>query len=248
MTTTITTRTAGRVVGGMFLSGFLLYGGGSFLTNAATNGGTALPQNATSHGQLAAGSALMLANSAAVATIGALAFRVLRHRAPRTGSGYLLTRTVEATLLALAPLGTLLLVLLSHPGVATSDGSGSALTSLARGAVDNGESTYWVAMAALGVGSLFFCRTMLRTGLLPPLLAVGGIVGYAIFALGSVLQLAGYDVGLALSAPGGLFEVSVGSYLLAKGFRETVPSTAAGTSDDHTLIPRAGVVAPGAHA
>ena len=246
--TNITTRTAGRVVGGMFLSGFVLYGGGSFLTNAATNGGTALPQNATSLNQLSAGAALMLANSAAVATIGALAFRVLRHRARRTASSYLLTRTVEATLLAIAPLATLVLVALSNLGVATPGGSGSALTSLARAAADNGESTYWVAMTALGLGSLFFCRTMLRTGLLPRLLAVGGIVGYATFALGSVLQLAGYDVGLALSAPGGLFEVSVGSYLLAKGFRETLPLTAAGTTDDHTLTPRAGVVASGAHA
>jgi hypothetical protein len=232
----------------MFLAGFLLYGGGSFLTNAATNGGTALPQNATSPGQLSAGAALMLANSAAVATIGALAFQVLRNRARRTASSYLITRTVEATLLALAPLGTLLLVVLGRLGVETSDGSGFALTSLARAAVDNGESTYWLAMAVLGVGSLFFCRTMLRTGLLPRLLAVGGIVGYAIFALGSVLQLAGYDVGLALSAPGGLFEVSVGFYLLTKGFRETMPSTVARTRDDDTRIRGGGVVASGAQA
>jgi hypothetical protein len=246
--TAITTRTAGRVVGGLFLSGFLLFGGGSLLTNAATDGGTALPENASSLGQLSAGAALMLANSAAVAAIGALAFRVLRHRARRTASSYLLTRTVEASLLALAPLGTLLLVVLRHPGVPTSDGSGSALTSLARTAVGNGESTYWIAMAALGLGSVFFCRTMLSTGLLPRLLAVGGIVGYAIFAVGSLLQLAGYNVGLALSAPGGLFEVSVGFYLLTNGFRETTPSTAAGTSDDHTLTARADVVTSGAHA
>ena len=62
------------------------------------------------------------------------------------------------------------------------------------------------------------------------------------------LAAAGYDVGLVLSAPGGLFEVSVGFYLLAKGFRETMPSTAAATSGDHTLVPRADVAASGAHA
>jgi hypothetical protein len=68
-----------------------------------------------------------------------------------------------------------------------------------------------------------FCRTLLISELLPRLLAIGGMVGYAIFAVGSVLQLSGYPVGLVLSAPGGLFEVAAGSYLLVKGLREVAP-------------------------
>jgi hypothetical protein len=102
---------------------------------------------------------------------------------------------------------------------------------VARAAVENGESTYWVAMAALGAGSVVFCRTLLRSGL-PRLLAAGGMVGYSVFALGSVLQLSSYEVGLLLSGPGGLVEVAAGSYLLVKGLREVPTRTSAGHSAD----------------
>ncbi len=64
------------------------------------------------------------------------------------------------------------------------------------------------------------------------------MVGYATFALGSVLELAGYGVGLALSAPGGLFEVAAGSYLLVKGFGAALPKIVA----DADLSPRSATV------
>ena len=224
--TATTIKTTGRAVGGLFLSAFALYGGGSFLVKAATGGATALPENATSVRRLSTGATLMLANSAAVAGIGVLASRVLRRRARRTARVYLGTRAAEAALLAVAPASTLVLVALAPKAVVTSDGPESALTTLARAAVDKGESTYWVAMATLGVGSVPFCRTLLTSALLPRPLAVWGMVGYAIFAGGSALQLAGYEVGLPLSVPGGLFEVAAGSYLLVKGFGPPVPMAA----------------------
>src|ERR671920_409094 len=117
--TATTTGRTGRVVGGLFLSAFALYGGGSFLSKAATSGRAALPENADSLGRLSTGATLMLANSAAVGTIGVLASRVLRRRARRTARVYLGTRAAEATLLALAPTGTLVLVALTRKGVET---------------------------------------------------------------------------------------------------------------------------------
>jgi hypothetical protein len=107
------TKTAGRTVGALFLSTFLFYGGGSFLVDSATDGAIAVPGNADSFGQLSAGAALLLANSIAVAAIGALAFKVLRRPHPRTAKFYLATRTVEAALLASAPLAILTLALLT---------------------------------------------------------------------------------------------------------------------------------------
>jgi Domain of unknown function (DUF4386) len=73
------------------------------------------------------------------------------------------------------------------------------------------------------------CRTLVTSALLPRLLAVWGMVGYATFAFGSVLQLAGFGVGLALSAPCGPFELAAGSYLLVKGFGAEPPQSVAGT-------------------
>lgn len=205
-------KTTGRIVGALFLSALFLYGGGSFLVFSSVGDDTAVPANADSLAQLCAGSALLLLNSVAVITIGALAFRVIRREHPNTAHLYLGTRLAEGLLLALAPLGTLLLAMF-----------GSGQPGLVRTIVENSATAYSVAMAILGVGSIFFCWVLLKSGLLPRILAAYGITGYAIFALGSVLSLSGYGVELIMSIPGGLFEVTAGSYLLAKGFRRLTP-------------------------
>ena len=224
-------RTAGRAVGGLFLSALFLYGGGTFLVASTTGGATPVPENAASLGQLTAGATLLLLNSAAVVTIGALAYRVLRREHRRTAVAYLATRTVEAVLLALAPLGMLTLALLTPGSAQTPTVPDSGLSGLARTLVANSDSAYGIAMATLGVGSILFCWALLRSGLLPRFLAAWGMAGYAIFALGSVLQLTGYVVGLAMSIPGGLFEVAACSYLLVKGFPKVMTHGAVSTQD-----------------
>jgi len=214
--------TTGRIVGTLFVSAFFLYGGGVFLVFSAVGDDTALPANADSLAQLCAGSALLLLNSAAVITIGLLAFRVLRREHRGTANLYLGTRIAEATLLALAPLGTLMLAL-----------SGSEQPGLARTFAENASTTFSLAMATLGVGSIFFCWVLLKSGLLPRILAAYGIAGYAIFALGSVLELSGYSVELIMSLPGGLFEIAAGFYLLTKGFRSPALGGSVPPHDTH---------------
>ncbi len=229
--TSMTRETTGRVVGGLFISAFFLYGGGSFLVFSSTGGDAALPENAGPLWLLCAGAVLFVLNSVAVVTIGVLAFRVLRPEHSRTARVYLATRTVEAVLLALAPLGTLMLALFATGSAETSNVTDSGPSDLARTLVENGDTAYWVAMATLGIGSIPFCWVLLRSHLLPRLLAVWGIAGYAIFALGSVLELSGFGVGLAMSVPGGFFEVAAGFYLLKKGFRWLTPYGALSPED-----------------
>ena len=48
-----------------------------------------------------------------------------------------------------------------------------------------------------------------------------GAIGYGLLFTGSVGEFLGYKVGVALSIPGGLFELSFGLYLLLKGFQNT---------------------------
>ncbi len=227
-------RFTGRVVGGLFLSAMFLYGGGSFLVVSTTGDAIGVPENAESLGQLSAGAILLLLNSVAVVTIGVLAFRVLRLGHRRTANAYLATRTVEAVLLALAPAGMLILALSASGSAETSPVTDSGWAGLARTFVENADLAYSLAMAALGVGSVFFCRALLKSGLIPRFLAVWGVVGYAIFALGSVLALLGFGVELVMSIPGGLFEVAAGSYLLVKGFRNVMPDS---TNPTHSAGP-----------
>ena len=49
-------------------------------------------------------------------------------------------------------------------------------------------------------------------------MSVWGFTGYVIFISGTILELFGYNVGVILSIPGGLFEISLSIWLIVKGF------------------------------
>ena len=55
--------------------------------------------------------------------------------------------------------------------------------------------------------------------------------GRAIFLAGAILEIPGHNAGVALSIPGGLFEIAFGVLLIAKGFPER-------QSRDYEELPR----------
>src|SRR3954466_12766692 len=191
-------RRTARVVGVLFLAGFLAYGVGSLMaqgvvTSADRSGSTAL---------FVTGAALMLLNSAFVIGIGVLMFPILRAHDAAIAAGYVGTRIFEGVVLAV---GVVSLVVLT----------GSA-------AIHANSVFYNVAEAELGIGSLFFCALLFRTGLVPRFLAVWGFIGYACFAGGTLLELFGVaGAGLVGAIPGGLFELTFGIWLIARGFATT---------------------------
>ena len=189
-------RRTARIVGVLFLAGFLAYGVGSLIAtgSADRSGSTAL---------FVTGAALMLLNSAFVIGIGVLMFPVLRAHHKATAAGYLGTRIFEGVALAL---GVVSLIVLTDP------------TS----AVHANSVFYSIAQAGLAIGSLFFCALLFRARLVPRFLAVWGFIGYACFAAGNLLELFGVaGAGLVSSAPGGLFELTFGIWLIARGFAST---------------------------
>lgn len=140
---------------------------------------------------------------------------------------YLLTRGFEAALLAVGAVLVLTLVPLADEFTASGDQS---LAPLARVTQEASLHAYWVAMIGLSHGSLLFCRSLFRARLVPRPIAACGLGGYALLATGGVLELLGHGVGLLLSAPGGLFEATLGVLLLVKGFPETQSQDAAAAS------------------
>jgi hypothetical protein len=194
-------RTSARIVGILFLSGFLAYGIGDSIVTAS-DGDTAGPTFLT-------GAALMLLNSAIVIGIGVLMLPILRRHNKAVAAGYLATRIFEGVGLAI---GVVSLLVLTGPA-----------------AIGVNFVAYNLAMAGLGIGSLFFCAVLFRSGLVPRFLAGWGFLGYAFFASGSLLELSGVaGAGLVGAIPGGLFEVTFGVWLIARGFRR--PPTAGRSS------------------
>src|SRR3954464_15175426 len=191
-------RRTSRIVGILFLAGFLAYGVGNLIATDIVrsddrSGSTTL---------FVTGAALMLLNSAFVIGIGVLMLPILRPHNRAIAAGYLGTRIFEGVVLAI---GVVSLIVLS----------GSA-------AIDANAVYYNIAEAGLGIGSLFFCALLFRTGLVPRFLAVWGFIGYACFAGGTLLELSGVaGAGLVGAIPGGLFELTFGIWLIARGFAST---------------------------
>src|SRR3954447_18911637 len=190
-------RTAG-IVGALFLAGYLAYGVGSLIAQGVVgsthrSGSTAL---------FVTGAALMLLNSAMVIGIGVLMFPILRPHNEAVAAGYLGTRIFEGVVLAI---GVVSLIVLT----------GSS-------AIHANSVFYNTAEAGLAIGSLFFCTLLFRTRLVPRFLAAWGFIGYACFAAGNLLELVGVaGAALVASIPGGLFELTFGIWLIARGFAST---------------------------
>ena len=191
-------RRTARIVGVLFLAGFLAYGVGNLIATGIVRS----DDRSSSTALFVTGAALMLLNSAFVIGIGVLMFPILRAHNKAIAAGYLGTRIFEGVGLAI---GVVSLIVLT----------GSA-------AIDANSVSYDVAEAGLGIGSLFFCALLFRTGLVPRFLAVWGFIGYVCFAGGTLLDLFGVaGAGVVGVIPGGLFELTFGIWLIARGFAST---------------------------
>ncbi|MBX3099466.1 MAG: DUF4386 domain-containing protein [Salinibacterium sp.] len=144
---------------------------------------------------LVIGVGMMLLNTLAVIAIGILMYPIVRPHSAIVAGGYLTTRLFEGTLLAIGA------------------------TALLTGAAAINTLAYNIAMAGLGIGSLFFCVVLYRARLVPRFLAAWGFIGYAAFASGCVLEIVGVaGAGIPATIPGGLFELAFAGWLLVRGF------------------------------
>ena len=228
-------RATARVVGVLVLGGYVTYGVGSATATGIASAPDYLARVGTS-AAFTASAVLMLVNSALVIGIGALMFPILRRHSQAVAVGYLATRLFEGVVLAVGVVGLLSLVTVSESytaGGGTGDPSLMTLGALVR---SGNFLAYNVAMAGLGVGSMFFCSLLYRSNLVPRFLAAWGVAGYAIFTAGCLLELLGVaGAGLVAVVPGGLFEVFFGIWLIAKGFNRSAvaagaaPAVGAGT-------------------
>lgn len=216
-----THRTTARVVGAVYLAGFVvgLVGSGLFQSILGPTGASAnLPAVAASSTLLAFGAVLWLLAVAGDAAHGVLMFPILKQHHERIALGYLAFRILDAVFIAVMVLFVLLQVPLASAFVKAAATDTSALqafsTVLAQGQV----YAYDIGMITLGVSGLMLGYTLYRARLLPRVLAGWGLVGYAILLFGMLSEVMGSGLGLASSIPGGLWEAFVGVWLIAKGF------------------------------
>ena len=159
----------------------------------------------TERAPLTAGVLLMMCSGLAVVGIGLLTYRVLKPVNQRLAFWYAALRVVECAVAAVC--GVYLLV--------------------ESQVVPN--HMLWVYVPT-GAGGLIFTYLLVVSRLVPRPIAILGLAGYALLSVGVPLDLLGVldmnaGPGLALLAPGGLFEFLVlPIWLIARGFRSPSPA------------------------
>jgi Domain of unknown function (DUF4386) len=205
--------TYSRLIGALFLLGFVSYGVGFALVTSVVGVPDFLSTISARQTILVLGAFLMLLNTPVDVAKAVLFFPILEKHSKRTALAYLATMIVEVVFLTIGVLALLMIVPLSqHAGEGWAKGLGSLV-------VQSNAMSYQIGEAALGFGALFLCSLLLRTRLIPRFLAISGLIGYAILMAGALAEIFGIHIGLILSIPGGLFELALGFWLLIKGFR-----------------------------
>ena len=221
-----THKTAARVFGVFFLISFLAYGTGSALIQSVVSAPDIL-SNVYASTTLIVVAAILMGVVHTVTNIGlpVVLRPVLKPRNETLYFGYLSAAIVATVTLLVGVIFLLLLLPLSDAYM----GYGSAVTGQAETmAIFLREANYYsyqIGMAIWSLGGLMFCSILYQHKLIPRLMSVWGVVGYAVFLSGCILAIFGLDFGLIHTAPGALFEVFLSLWLIVKGFnsRATVP-------------------------
>ncbi len=202
-----------RMIGALFLLGFLFYGVGSGLATSLVGGSNFLSTIAASQTLLVIGAFLMFLNTGVDVGKGVLFYPILEKHSKRTALAYLATMIVEVVLLAIGVLALLLIVPLArHAGEAGAQTLGAIL-------VQTNATAYQMGEMSLGVGAIFLCVLLFRTQLIPRWLAISGLIGYPILVAGTIAEIFGIHIGLYLTIPGFFFELVLPFWLFFKGFQ-----------------------------
>jgi hypothetical protein len=202
-----------RLIGALFLVGFLFYGVGAALVTSVTGATDFLSTISAHQTTLVIGAFLMLLNTAVDVGKGVLFFPILENHGKRSAVAYLAFIVVQVVMLDVGVLALLLIVPLGQQA------SAAWAQGLATLLVQWNAIAYSIGEATLGVGGWFLCSLLFRTRLIPRFLAVGGLVGYVSLMVGMLAELFGLHIGLMLSIPGIFFEVGLPVWLFIKGFQ-----------------------------
>src|SRR3954453_5999042 len=205
----------GRIIGALFLAGFLTYGTGAIITTSITEPSDVIGSVAAHQSAFAIGAVLMLTVGAVEIGKAVLFFPVLGRPGRRTALAYLASMVVEVTLMAVGVVALLTLVPLGDP-VQSGATSGALGQTLGTFALDLNDLAYQAGQATVAVGAFFLSVFLYRTRLVPRFLAMWGAIGYLLHLTGATAELLGIHISMFLLIPGGLFELAFATRVLVR--------------------------------
>jgi hypothetical protein len=219
VTATTSRKTYAKLIGALFLIGFLAYGTGFGLINSVTAAPDFPANISAARNILLIGAFLMLLNTVVDIGKGVLFFPILENHGRRTAFVYLAAIVVQVVFLDIGALFLLMLVPLAQ--IAADAGSSSAAWApgMASLLTESNTFAYNIGQATLSFGGVFLALLLYRTRLIPQLLAGLGVAGYTLHAAGAISEIFGLQISLYLLIPGAIFEVAIAFWLIFKGFR-----------------------------
>src|SRR5207253_7857619 len=181
--------TYSRLIGALFLVGFLFYGVGAALVTSVTGAPDFLSTISAHQMTLVIGAFLMLLNTVVDVGKGVLFFPILENHGKRTALAYLATMIVEVVLLAVGVLALLMIVPLAQQAADAGQASVGWAKALGSLLVQWNAMAYQIAEMTLGVGCVFLCSLLFRTRLVPRFLSISGLIGYPILVAGTIAEI-----------------------------------------------------------
>ena len=225
MTRVITTksphRTAARTYGIFFLLAFLSYGVGSGIVSNIGGDLAGMTGKTTT---FTIGILLMaVVHTFVNIGLATVMLPILKPFNKTATYGYF-AAAITATTVAI--IGAIFLALLVPLGEAyiTADTDAAHLETLAVLLNKGGFFAYQISMTIWGLGGLMFVYVLRISNLVPRIFPIWGAFGYLIFMVGTTAEMFGYPIGVMLSGPGGLFEISLSLWLIFKGFNPSTKS------------------------
>lgn len=161
--------------------------------------------------------------SLGVVGIAILLYPLLEKHSKIIAITYVCSRVMECLLLIIGAIVYFLLLTLSKEFIKAGSPDSSYFQTLANVAVEARYTGYHMAMIILSIASMMLCYLLYKTRLIPRVISVVGIIGYASVLVSAPLDLLGMidttGTGGVLYVPGALFELLLlPIWLFVKGF------------------------------
>ena len=223
-----TYRTTAKIVGVVWLAGFILAVVGNKLILSILDAPNPLSAVSANSMQVAIGGMLMLVCAAAEVALGVLMFPVLKQHSERIALGYFGSKILDAVFFAVWVIFLLIQIPLATEYLKAAALGTSYLQGLSTVSIQVSQYAYQISQIAVVLAGVLLCYTFFQTKLVPRWVAAWGLAGYAVLLGGSVLEILGFDLRLVQTIPGGLWELFICVWLIAKGFNSSAFDSKAG--------------------
>jgi hypothetical protein len=150
-------------------------------------------------------------------------FPILRRYSETLSLSYVASRTIEATIIGVGAISLLSILTLRDDLAGSTGADGGSLEIVGQSLVAVHDWTFLFGPGfCVGVNGILLGWLMYRTGLMPPRLAMFGVIGGPLIFASAIAVFGAYEQDGAhalFSLPEAFFEAAFAIYLIVKGFR-----------------------------